>query len=204
MRDWEVGDPADWGDNVGVPDMPYMGYLREDEDDEYEEEEELTLNQALGKLVSRIYGTRSEQLRLALKTKYFIESGWHLDSVYRSVPECIFRFFRESQYFTSTLECIYVQGIREEDGRIFEDCEIESNFGRLFQNESFKAAVAEVERKNSFKFEDCYGGYGVYLLHDANDDFGVHETDVTAIFRNGDGEEVFYDVDLENMVLKRC
>lgn len=32
MDEWKVGDPADWGDSVGVPDIPYMGYL--DDDDE--------------------------------------------------------------------------------------------------------------------------------------------------------------------------
>lgn len=27
MDEWHVGDPADWGDSAGVPDIPYMGYL---------------------------------------------------------------------------------------------------------------------------------------------------------------------------------
>lgn len=36
MDEWHVGDSADWGDSVGVPDIPYMGYLQDndDEDDE--------------------------------------------------------------------------------------------------------------------------------------------------------------------------
>ena len=34
MDEWHVGDPADWGDSVGVPDIPYMGYLQDDEDEE--------------------------------------------------------------------------------------------------------------------------------------------------------------------------
>lgn len=34
MDEWHVGDPADWGDSVGVPDIPYMGYLQDDEEDE--------------------------------------------------------------------------------------------------------------------------------------------------------------------------
>lgn len=25
--EWQVGDPSDWGDSVGVPDIPYMGYI---------------------------------------------------------------------------------------------------------------------------------------------------------------------------------
>ena len=33
MDEWHVGDPADWGDHVGVPDIPYMGYLNNEYDD---------------------------------------------------------------------------------------------------------------------------------------------------------------------------
>lgn len=34
MREWQVGDPAGDGSDIGVPDIPYMGYLKEDGDDE--------------------------------------------------------------------------------------------------------------------------------------------------------------------------
>ncbi|MBE6507892.1 MAG: tetratricopeptide repeat protein [Methanobrevibacter sp.] len=34
MDEWKVGDPADWGDSVGVPDIPYMGYMDDDEDND--------------------------------------------------------------------------------------------------------------------------------------------------------------------------
>ena len=39
MDEWHVGDPPDWGDSVGVPDIPYMGYINDgdDEDSEYRE-----------------------------------------------------------------------------------------------------------------------------------------------------------------------
>lgn len=33
MDEWHVGDPEDWGDSVGVPDIPYMGYLNDDRDE---------------------------------------------------------------------------------------------------------------------------------------------------------------------------
>ena len=37
--EWHVGDPEDWGDSVGVPDIPYMGYINngDDENPEYPE-----------------------------------------------------------------------------------------------------------------------------------------------------------------------
>jgi tetratricopeptide (TPR) repeat protein len=34
MDEWHVGDPADWGDSIGVPDIDYMGYLQDDDEDE--------------------------------------------------------------------------------------------------------------------------------------------------------------------------
>ena len=36
MDEWHVGDPADWGDSVGVPDIDYMGYLQEEDEEERE------------------------------------------------------------------------------------------------------------------------------------------------------------------------
>ena len=33
MRDWQVGDPVGDGNDIGVPDTRYMGYLRDDEED---------------------------------------------------------------------------------------------------------------------------------------------------------------------------
>lgn len=34
--EWQVGDPEDWGDSIGVPDIPYMGYLKDDDDEDPE------------------------------------------------------------------------------------------------------------------------------------------------------------------------
>ena len=36
MDKWNVGDPSDWGDSIGVPDKAYMGYLNGGNDDDYE------------------------------------------------------------------------------------------------------------------------------------------------------------------------
>lgn len=32
MREWQVGDPIGDGNDIGVPDIPYMGYLKDDEE----------------------------------------------------------------------------------------------------------------------------------------------------------------------------
>lgn len=34
MDEWKPGDPEDWGDHVGVPDIAYMGYINNGDDDE--------------------------------------------------------------------------------------------------------------------------------------------------------------------------
>ena len=34
MREWQVGDPEGDGNDIGVPDTRYMGYLKEDEEDD--------------------------------------------------------------------------------------------------------------------------------------------------------------------------
>ena len=34
MREWQVGDPVGDGNDIGVPDIRYMGYLRDDEDED--------------------------------------------------------------------------------------------------------------------------------------------------------------------------
>ena len=46
---WQIGDPSDWGDSVGVPDFPYLGYMNGNNDEEddfddsdYDESKELS------------------------------------------------------------------------------------------------------------------------------------------------------------------
>lgn len=51
MDEWHVGDPPDWGDSVGLPDIPYMGYINngEDEDPEYPENRSISKSKRLKK-----------------------------------------------------------------------------------------------------------------------------------------------------------
>lgn len=44
---WQVGDPEDWGDSVGVPDIPYMGYLNGDDEDDCMPPHEMSESQML-------------------------------------------------------------------------------------------------------------------------------------------------------------
>ena len=74
MDEWKVGDPADWGDHVGVPDKPYMGYLNSDDDDydeeppwepSYERERYLKKEERLGQEARSLY--RKCQYKKALE-----------------------------------------------------------------------------------------------------------------------------------------
>lgn len=44
---WQVGDPEDWGDSVGMPDIAYMGYLNGDDDEEHVKPREKTKSEIL-------------------------------------------------------------------------------------------------------------------------------------------------------------
>ena len=33
MREWQVGDPVGYGNDIGVPDIPYMGYLKDNDEE---------------------------------------------------------------------------------------------------------------------------------------------------------------------------
>ncbi len=45
---WQVGDPADWGDSVGVPDIQYMRYINgEDNEDEFPTPPRKTMSERL-------------------------------------------------------------------------------------------------------------------------------------------------------------
>jgi len=38
MREWQVGDPIGDGNDIGVPDTKYMGYLRDNDDESSKED----------------------------------------------------------------------------------------------------------------------------------------------------------------------
>ena len=37
MREWQVGDPVGDGNDIGVPDIPYMDYLKDDDESSQED-----------------------------------------------------------------------------------------------------------------------------------------------------------------------
>ena len=55
MREWQVGDPVGDGNDIGVPDTRYMGYLKEDEEDDIVDEFRFCFTQFHGHFISQNY-----------------------------------------------------------------------------------------------------------------------------------------------------
>lgn len=67
MREWQVGDPIGDGNDIGVPDTGYMGYLRDDEDTESENVDDFKsfINLAKSNYNSKNYDRAFSQLNIA-------------------------------------------------------------------------------------------------------------------------------------------
>lgn len=86
--EWHVGDPADWGDSVGVPDIPYMGYLNngDDEDDWHPHEPSQARDQILAKKASEleekgIYGEALALINQALEINPNRSNNWNIKAI---------------------------------------------------------------------------------------------------------------------------
>ncbi|SDA57718.1 hypothetical protein [Methanobrevibacter millerae] len=69
MREWQVGDPAGDGNDIGVPDLKYMRYLDDDEDDEDDVIDDFNgdMNRAMWKHKNEDYDDAFYSFKLALK-----------------------------------------------------------------------------------------------------------------------------------------
>ena len=82
MDEWKVGDPADWGDFAGVPDIPYMGYLN-NRNNEKEPPKENFKN-------DRIYEGKKglgEEARILYKKFEYKKALYKIDSALEKKPD---------------------------------------------------------------------------------------------------------------------
>ena len=96
MDEWKVGDPADWGDHVGVPDIPYMGYLNneDDKDIKYNDIEENGLAEEARKLYERQeYLEALTKINLAIFDDRDNAQNWNL----KGLILCELRQFEDSK-----------------------------------------------------------------------------------------------------------
>ena len=85
---WQIGDPSDWGDSVGVPDIPYMGYINNgDGDDERPPEEsfhsrdEGLSRRALDLEEQGRYEEALEVIDRALRINSFRPNNWNVKAI---------------------------------------------------------------------------------------------------------------------------
>ena len=134
---WQVGDPKDWGDSVGVPDIPYMGYMNgDDEDDDWQPPRRPKKTQA------QIITDEAWQLR---QQGRYLEA---LDTIKRALAAD-----------DSDPECYNVRAIIHEDLQNYEDALIYYNrsldmqFSQVVTNNKARLLekIAKCERQNSFE-----------------------------------------------------
>lgn len=109
---WHVGDPSDWGDGLaGVPDIPYMGYLHNGEDDEEEESEDIIDSRFIkrdeySKMAWEYYMDFKEEdalhyINLALDLDKSHSNNWNIKAI---ILEAMERFEESEECYDKSLE----------------------------------------------------------------------------------------------------
>lgn len=122
MDEWKVGDPADWGDHVGVPDIPYMGYLNDDDDDE-ETPEWKNKADTLGEKAWKLYrdGRRSEALTIineALSYDNMNSDNWNIKAI---ILQGVRRFEESNECYDKSLKLARSRVVVENKAKMLKD-----------------------------------------------------------------------------------
>lgn len=209
MDKWTPGDPADWGDGLCAPDLPYMGYLKEDDDEipedlstyssERSSEEEFA--DKLENILNKIVYDKSAIGELVLRTVKLIKSNsCRLVSIEETdFMNIDFVFKKEHEYFTTTYTCLFSQEYHA--SRIFEDFSETHDHTRLLQNEKFQKAIKDCEKATGFKFIEVRGGYGSRLDENRFDFVFTDNIYIVARFDMLNGHTAVFKIDLDELKL---
>ena len=218
MDEWHVGDPADWGDSVGVPDIPYMGYINDGED----EDPEYPKNRSIGKskrLKEEALDLRDQGLyREALLT---INSAIELDgrepdfyNVKAIILEDLGNYNEALRYYDIALGMHHSQLFKDNKARLLgrianiDSCS-EDRWGHAMDcvNEALKITKDKIDRKDLLRIKaDILEKQGrkvdsqicIYLANDMYDEVERTEKQ-TEIIKNSTGTLIcitgtqFYD-----------
>ena len=156
MDEWHVGDPADWGDHVGVPDIPYMGYLR----DEGEEQRPNRVSKA-HQLRAEAWALRENgQFQDALNVinrALEYSKHWKVLNVKAIILEDMGRYDEALRYYDLALGNTDAQYIKDNKARLLERMAWQDKYSQDYQraldklNQALKLTGDEDDRSAFFR-----------------------------------------------------
>ncbi|WP_405306140.1 HIRAN domain-containing protein [Methanobrevibacter sp.] len=121
MDEWHVGDPEDWGDHVGVPDIGYMGYLRDDENADDGNHPHKSVSESLRMEAWRLrndgrYDEALDKINEALN----YSKNWRIYNVKAIILEDMGDYNRALLYYDKALSQTSSQLVRDNKARLLE------------------------------------------------------------------------------------
>ena len=196
MREWQVGDPIGLGEDLGVPDIPYMGYLKDRPEDDVSDN--FSFDELLDLICSRMCITSRKAIEVKREIGLLLRAkGAYLRDVrFREVGWTEFIITRENRYFRTDDKFIYLDEY-DNPRRVFEDAETYHHYENLLNDDEFKNLI----RKTGLEFERCSGGYRS-TYHMYKDKFELLDGyDLWVHFILDETHSAVYELDLENMAL---
>jgi len=158
---WQVGDPSDWGDSVGVPDIAYMGYINNGDDDDNDPPWRGNRNVSPSENLRKQAWDLREQERFSealVMINRAIEldgSNYNYYNVKAIILEDLRRYDEALRNYDTALRMRNSQTVKNNKARLLESMAIyeryrESNFNRALDliNEALKITNDETDRPN--------------------------------------------------------
>ena len=120
MDEWHVGDPADWGDSVGVPDIPYMGYLQDDDEDGKRPRKPSKANRLRAEAWLLREDGRSGEALLKINEALEHSSHWRLLNIKAIILEDLGEYDEAMRFYDMALRQSDAQFVKDNKARLLE------------------------------------------------------------------------------------
>ena len=193
-----MGDPPDWGDNVGVPDIPYMGYVKDrsmGNSSSGSRRSYGTLQELLDDVCDEIPVDALKRLELKRELRSFLQAkGVCLIETSYDMGSTTFTITRKNKYF-KTEDVFYFPHDYDNSQRVFFDSVTRHYYDGLVNDAHFQNLIKET----GLKFLGYSGGYETdYLLID--DKFKLlNKCDVRANFDYDEKRTVSYKINFKDL-----
>ena len=157
MDEWHVGDPEDWGDSVGVPDIPYMGYLQNDEDDDERPPRRPSRVNQLREEAWQLYQDyRSHEALLKINEALEYSNHWRLLNIKAIILEDLGDEEEALRFYDMAMQRSEAQIVRDNKARLLEriawsrKCSNDHQKALDMINEALRLTGDEEDRKKFF------------------------------------------------------